>query len=337
MLPTFIIGVFSLKFKYLIIAFSGLAVIILLIAVFLPLLLSKGITVMDFRHIILPLFAFIVLLLIGVSIFFFLNYRLLSLLEREDWPALAYYLEQKVYGKKRFTDRNVRLLASSYMVISDFQSVSKLEGKTMHAKPLLVYKNALIFGSAKVLSGKYGEAAFFFLSNINKCNKKDKQWVRWFSGFSHLLGGAFSSAEPEFSSLAVSSNDAIITGLSSYFLFHSIEKSSSRQAECRHMSENGRDRVMNSLKNISEWNKEVEKLGTNIHAAIIRKYIDAAGTWLFDPDAFVEKVPEPVVEAQERRSGDRRKGERRASSRYSEDRRKGDRRIPGDISPKDDL
>ena len=315
-----------MKFKYLIIAFCAVVIIILLVAVFLPLLINRGINIIDLRHIILPLFIVIVLLLFCLSIFFFLNYRLLSLLEREDWPALTCYLEQKIYTKKRYKSNYVRLLASSYLVMSDFMSVIKLEGKTMLTKPSVINKNILIFGAARVLSGNYAEAASFFKSHIGKCREKEKDWVRWFHGFSYLLSGAFASAEPEFISLSVASKDAIITGLSAYFLFQSVEKYSSRPAECRSSSESGRDRVMKSLKNISGWNSEVSKMGTNIHAAIIKKYIDAAGVWLFDPDAFVVIEPEPVVETQERRASDRRKGERRASTRYSEDRRKGDRR-----------
>lgn len=326
-----------MKFKYLIIAFGALIIIILLVTVFLPWVFSKGIEAADLKYITIPLFSFIVLLLIGVSIFFFLNYRLLSLLEREDWPALAYYLEQKVFGKRQYKPRYVKLLASSYLIMSDFSSVLKLESKVQSAKPALIKKNVLVFGSTRVLNGNHGDAAAFFRANINKCKGKEKEWVRWFSGFSHLLSGTFALAEPELSSLAVSSNDAIITGLSSYFLFHSIEKYSIKPAECRTVSQNGRDRVMRALGDINGWNNEVSKMGTDIHVAIIKKYIDSAGVWLFDPDAFVEKVPEPVIETQERRSGDRRKGDRRASTRYSEDRRKSDRRSPSDINPKDEI
>ena len=317
-----------MKFKYLIIAFSAIIIIVLLAAIFLPYLITGGQTDLraNFRYITLPLFAVIVLLLICVSVFFFLNYRLLSLLEREDWPALSCYLEQKIYTKKQYNHRYVRLLASSYLVMSDFMSVIKLEGKTMLAKPSAVRENILVFGSARVLSGKYGEAASFFKSYISKSRRKEKDWVRWFYGFSHLLGGAFTSAEPEFSSLAVLSKDAIVTGLSCYFLFNSVEKHSSKPAECRSISENGRARVLKSLKDIYGWNADVSKMSADIHIAIIKKYIDSAGIWLFNPNALVEVVPESVVETQERRASDRREGERRTSARHSEDRRKGDRR-----------
>jgi hypothetical protein len=219
-----------------------------------------------------------------MSIFFFLNYRLFLLLEREDWPALAYYLEQKIFVKGRYSGRYVRLLASSYLVISDFQSVQKLEGKAVIAKPSIVNKNVLIFGAARVLSGNHTEAAAFFKSHLGKCSKKDKQWVLWFSGFSQLLSGAYSQAEPDFSSLAVSSDNAVITGLSAYFLRNSIEKHSVDREKCHETAENGRKRVIEAMKNAVKWKKETEKMETEIHISIITKYINEAGKWLFEKD-----------------------------------------------------
>ncbi|WP_461252622.1 hypothetical protein [Treponema sp. R8-4-B8] len=224
------------------------------------------------------------LLLTGMSIYFFINYRLFSLLEREDWPALAYYLEHKIYVKNGYSERNVRLLASSYLVISDFQSVLKLEGKAILAKPSVVNKNILIFGAARVLSGSHADAVTFFKTHMEKCEKKDKEWVRWFYGFSQLLSGSFNQAEPDFSSLAVSSANILITGLSAYFLHNSIEKRSLNSAKCHEIAENGRQRVVNAVKTVGNWVKEVEKVGADIHIAIIRKYIDEAGKWLFSKD-----------------------------------------------------
>ncbi|MCL2213896.1 MAG: hypothetical protein FWC06_01680 [Treponema sp.] len=272
-----------MKFKYLIIAFSVIIVIIICITVLVPIFIAGPEYAVNFRYITFPLLIFMVLILVGMSIFFFLNYRLLSLLEREDWPALAYYLEHKVYGNGRYSSRNVRILASSYLVISDYQSVLKLEGKTHIAKPSAVYDNVLIFGAAMILSGKYGEAATFYKINMDKCRKKDKQWVRWFFGFSQLLTGAFSAAEPEFSSLAVSSNEPLITGISAYFLHNSLGKKSSNPEKCRQIAENGKKRIISLVKNPGGWKKEAEKMGTDVHVAIIRKYVDETGKWLFEP------------------------------------------------------
>lgn len=270
-----------MKFKYLIIVFSIMIIVIICATAFVPVLIAGPEHAVNLRYITFPLLILLVLVLIGMSIFFLLNYRLLSLLEREDWPALAYYLEQKVYVKGRYSSRNVRILASSYLVISDYQSVLKLETKTQSARPASVNANTLIFGAAKILSGKYDEAATFYKIHTGKCDKKDKQWVRWFFGFSQLLTGSFAAAEPEFSSLAVTSNDPLIAGISSYFLHNSLVKKSSNPEKCRQTAENGKSRVVSVVKNAAGWKKETDKMGTDVHVAIIRKYVDETGKWLF--------------------------------------------------------
>ena len=270
-----------MKFKYLIIVFCIVIAAIVFITILLPAVSGPGYSA-SLRYVTFPLLLFMSLLLIGVSVFFFLNYRLLSLLEREDWPALAYYLEQKIYVKNRYNARYVRLLASSYLVISDFQSVLKLESKALLIKPAVIDKNILIFGSARILSGNYSDAAAFFKSYAGKCRGKEQQWVRWFNGFSHLLGGSFNLAEPEFSSLAVSSDDAVITGLSAYFLRNTIEKRSTAPETCVQIANNGRDRVLKAIKNTEHWKKETDKTGAEIHIAIVRKYIVDAGNWIYD-------------------------------------------------------
>jgi len=270
-----------LKFKYLIILFSIIIVIIILITALFPLFIKGPESAANFRLVLLPLLIFMFLLLSGMATYFLLNYRLLSLLEREDWPALAYYLEQKIIVKGRYASRDVRLLACSYLVISDYNAVQKLESKAVLAKPSVVDKNVLIFGAARVLSGSHKDAAAFFRTRFDRCGAKDKQWVRWFLGFSYLLSGDFSLAEPEFSSLAKFSDDAIITGLSAYFLDSSLAKNSLKPGECRALAENGRSRVISALKNAENWKKEADKGGAEIHIAIIMKYVDEAGKWLF--------------------------------------------------------
>jgi len=247
----------------------------------MPTLMASPEFAASFQYITLPLLIIMGLIFVCMVIFFLLNYRLLSLLEREDWPALSYYLEQIIYVKGRYNARRVKLLASSYLVITDYASVLKLESKAMLAKPSVVEKNALIFGAARVLSGDSRGAASLFHTHMNKGNKYERQWIHWFYGFSQLIGGEFNSAEKEFMSIAISSNDAIIAGLSSYFLQTSLAKYSLRQEECRSIADNGRRRVRTALKSIGAWRKEANRLGTDMHIAIVRKYIDEAGLWLY--------------------------------------------------------
>ncbi|MDR0487293.1 MAG: hypothetical protein LBG91_03500 [Treponema sp.] len=272
-----------MKFKHLIIIFTIVIIFFLLIITLLPSIIAGPEFAANFRNITLPVSLFMAVLLISMNCFFLFNYRLLSLLEREDWPALAYYLEQKIYGKGQYSARKVRLLASSYLVVSDYSSVLRLESKLLTVRPELVEKNVLIFGAARVLDGNYKEAAVFFQTRLEKGRVKEEQWVRWFYGFSRMLAGAFALAEPEFMTLAVSSGSAFITGLSAYFLFNTLAKHSPKPEECRAAAKKGRDRVVEKVKNTGGWKNEMVKMENEIHVTIVRKYIDQAGAWLFGP------------------------------------------------------
>jgi len=276
-----------LKFKYLIIIFNIIAFFSLFAVVLLPfMLMGPGFTA-QFWKTAWPIVLILILVLVGLNIFFLVNYRLLMLLEREDWPALAYYLEQKVFVEGQYSSRKVRLLANSYLVMGDFASVLQLESKTAAAKPAIIGKNALVFGVARLLSGDHRGAATFFQACAEKGKAEDEQWVRWFCGFSHMLAGFFSEAEAEFTALAISARNILITGLSAYFLGNILAKYSFNPQECRSISEKGRDRVKKAFKNAEGWKKAAEKTGNEIHTAIIRKYIDEASPWLFGLQEYV--------------------------------------------------
>ena len=94
--------------------------------------------------------------------FFGYNWKLFSLLEREDWPALAHYLEDRVVRKGRWNSRLVKLLANTHLVLSDASAVIELEMKAAAAKPAVLSKVALVFGVARVLKNDPSGAVAFF-------------------------------------------------------------------------------------------------------------------------------------------------------------------------------
>ncbi|MDR0876510.1 MAG: hypothetical protein LBN21_00540 [Treponema sp.] len=231
-----------------------------------------------------PLALILVLILIGMNVYFGINRRLFLLLEREDWPALVDHLEHRVLQKSRYSPGLVRLLANSYLVMSDSAGVTALENKAAIAKPALLEKNALVFGAARILGGDPEGAANFFAVRLEKARlrARDKQWVHWYYGFSLLLARQFTQAAGEFKVLAASSNDALITGLSVFFLSDTLLKYAEDPAEYRAIIAEGRERVIKALKTPAEWDREAARIETEVHAAILQKYINQAGTWLFD-------------------------------------------------------
>ncbi|MDR1105553.1 MAG: hypothetical protein LBL44_04280 [Treponema sp.] len=273
-----------MKFKSIFIIFNILIVFFLLIMMFMPLLvLGPGFSAGFWRSA-WPMGAVLVAVLLFLDVFYALNSRLYRLLEREDWPALADYLESKVIRKGRYSSRLVRLLANTYLVMSDSAAVLSLENKTALARPSLVEKNALVFGAARILSGDTAGAVNFFSRRLEKEAGKgsDAQWVRWYYGFSLLLSRQFDKAAPVFRSMVFESPDALVTGLSAYFLSGTLRKNAEDPLGCAEAAEEGRKRVRESVKTLSLWKKETARLETEVHAAVLRKYFDEAGNWLFE-------------------------------------------------------
>jgi hypothetical protein len=272
-----------LKFKFIFIIFNTIILFFLLTVCLLPLVFPGPDYMVNFRYALWPLALLLVLSLLGFNGFYMFNRRLFMLLEREDWPALVDHLEQQVIHRGRYSRRLVQLLANSYLVMSDSRGLLNLENKLALAKPALLEENALIFGAARILAGDSAGASDFFRARLEKgkARPKDLQWIRWYYGFSRLLSEDFGKAEAEFKALAAASTDALITGLSAYFLITSLLKYSKNQDECRQLAAEGEKRVKKAIRGIAGWNREAARVETDIHAAIIRKYIDKAGVRLY--------------------------------------------------------
>ena len=270
-----------MKFKYIFIIFNILIILFLLVVALMPVIVLGP----DFAGKIWstswPLALVLVIAMISLNAFFLSNRRLFRLLEREDWPALVDYLEHRVLDTGRYSARLVKLLVNSYLIMSDSEGVLRLEKKLSLEKPDFVEKNALVFGAARILGGDAAGAANFFAARLEKGGSKDAQWIRWYYGFSLLLCGNYEKAEAEFRALASAGDDAIAAGLSAWFLSDTLLKYSTDPDECLAIAEQGRGRIEKALKKIEGWNKEAAKVETEIHGAVIKKYIDGAAMWLF--------------------------------------------------------
>ena len=229
-----------------------------------------------------PLLLVLVLLYLVFTCFYFSNRRLFLLLEKEDWPALVRYLEDKVIQKGHYSARLVRILANSYLVLSDSGAVMSLENKVAIAKPSLVNANVLVFGTARILGKDISGAIRFFTVRRDTVKAGLKEWVRWYCGFTMLLNRQYEEAGQEFTLLAQMSKDAVITALSAHFLNTVISAAQSDKAyEYREVISGSRERVLKALPATKDWNREVSRLSAEIHAAVLSKYMEEACRWLY--------------------------------------------------------
>ena len=271
-----------MKFK-LIFTISNIALFLFLVALgSIPYFIMGPSFSVSFWKMNWPLILGWVILIIVLNIFFLANKKLFSLLEKEDWPALIGYLEEKVIQKGNYSSRLVRLLANCYLVLSDSASVMSLENKVAINKPALLDANALVFGTARILGNDNAGALHFFRTRKESAKAEPKDWVAWYYGFSLLLNRQIDDAAREFSLLAASSRDGVVTALSAYFLKKNLHTIMSQfRNEFREISESGKKRALDAMPKIEVWKREINRLSNEIFAAAIAGFLDDTRIWLY--------------------------------------------------------
>jgi hypothetical protein len=242
----------------------------------------------EFWRLAWPAGLILVLFLVGMNAYFLVNRRLFDLLKKENWPALADYLGEKVYKEGKYSSRNVRLLAHAYIVSGNFEGAARLEEKAASAKPALLDEFALLFGVARILGGNAPASAEFFKDRLEKGNVSSGEWFRWYYGFSLLLARSLDQAQAVFGELAAGAKDTVVAGLSAYFLSDVLGKpaNAATSAESLARAEEAAGRVRGEIKTLKNWEKKAAKVTTEVHGAVIRKYIKEAGEWLFKANGF---------------------------------------------------
>jgi hypothetical protein len=229
-----------------------------------------------------PLASILVLVLATIDAFFALNWRLFTLLEREDWPALAHYLEGRIVEKGRWSPRLVRLLANTYLVLSDADSVVRLEEKGAAAKPSAVNRNTLVFGVARVLKNDPRSAAEFFAPRRGAKKSESPDWVEWYYAFCLLLDRKFQEAADVLVPLSASAKDALVIALTSSFLKTSVGKAlPARADDCAAAAAAAAERVKVRFPTRAALDKEFEKARADIHVVVLSKSIEEAADQLY--------------------------------------------------------
>jgi hypothetical protein len=287
-----------LKFKFLFLFFNFIIVAFLLIIVFMPLILlgTEGANFWkeSFRNSLWPLLVLLIVALIVLDVYYWSNRTLFRLLEREDWPALVEYLETRVLRQGHYSGHLVRLLANTCLVMSDSGAVRNLENKLALVRPALVTRNALIFGVARILGKDYEGALRFFAAHDKGFDRsgtpfplslpffdtgRSNQWLAWYHGFSLLLEWRFAEAADKFRPLALEAPDPVVAALAAWFLGDNL--AGLVGGTCAEDAAAARERIRGALAGRKAWEREVAKTETELHTALIRRYINDTGNWIY--------------------------------------------------------
>ncbi len=236
-----------------------------------------------------PLGTIMLSVLILIDAFFIANWRLFALLEREDWPALAHYLEARLDRKKSLSPRMARLLVNSYLALAEHQSAIALQ-KKFSDKPKMLDALALPFGLAWLLAGDPEKAKAFLGERRKSDSVKEKDWVEFYYAFSLLLSRSFTEAADSLINCA-GAKDPLVAGLGVHFIESALAPNlAERREEALVASRRARESVIKILPTRASWDKETARAAHEVHVVVMRKTLAEAADRLFSKELSEEKL-----------------------------------------------
>lgn len=265
-----------MKFKIIFILFNIVILVSFLVIYFMPLVMLGW----DYTRVFwgrnwgLPV---VFVAIIGLlNAYFVYNWKLFTMLEREDWPALIAYLERRIYERKLIVTQQVRILVNAYLVRSDLAGIEKLESFIKEHKPRVLPRFALVFGIPYLLRNNSDEMQAYF-SRFVDMKGRDGGWLRWNHGFSLVLQGKKEEAEERLGLVCAEKTDSVLALLAVYLLDSLKPEDEDAKALIEAKRAGLRKRYTQAM-----WAKEVERGRSNIQVVILSKLVDEATEWLFD-------------------------------------------------------
>lgn len=235
---------------------------------------------------------FFTILFLGMNMFFINNWKLITTLEAEDWPALSLYLETEIFEKHHLTAKKVQLLCEISILLGDFEILRRLERVLEDYKPEYIRTFAPHFAAAKLLSNDYQELAEF-MTHIVGSPHKTSPWISFYDAFSAQMLKRYHEAAEKFARMLETEQEPFVRLLGVYFmacgLYHYIDVH--KDEADKRIEEEKRKLKKRSLQ---QWKKYAQKEKQNIHILVLTKAIDDALIWLFKEDELPRQTPQTV-------------------------------------------
>jgi len=269
-----------MKFKALFITFNIVLFLSFLTIFLLPFFILDGTFMADFW--VENWFFGIVYLVIlaAVNFIFITHWKMVSFLEKEDWPGLAQYLEGAVFERKNYGKRNVGLLCDALLLLGDFAGLAKLETVLRTERPRLFASMGVKFAAAGLLSGDY-EALHRLASSLCEAKGADRDWLAFYAAFALHLSKKFEGAGDGFSGLAVHAKDPLVTALAGYLagLLASRDPGAAK-ADLLTASEGAKRRILSDYSR-KKWDAAVEDAKAEMQVVVLGKLLGETAAWLY--------------------------------------------------------
>jgi len=218
------------------------------------------------------------LIILGIDGYFFMNWRLFTLLESENWSDLMSFLEERIFRKGEMRTSYVRTLIQTYFVRGRVKDIEPLEKLLREKKPALVRKFALELGMPKVLHKDHADMVVFFGEFADQ-QVPHKQWIRFFHAFGVLMQQEHAEGREELLSLSKDVREPVLQAL----ILYTLDPFRTLDSEVLEYVDEQKERIRTKYSR-TDLDKELSSRRENIAIVIMTPLIKDALNWLFPGD-----------------------------------------------------
>ncbi len=265
-----------MKFKIIFLVFNAIIIISFLFIFFMPFFILGWEYTQFFwsRNWILAVFFLLVMAVLNT--YFALNWKLFSFLEKEDWQGLINYLEKKIYTDKRIRKQYIRILINTYLVRSETDKISTLEGFLSEKTPEMLPKFALQLGIPHLLKNDPEDMEKYFGKYLNDPKCKEKNWIRWNYVFALML----QQRTEESKQILLELNEAVKNPVLRLLTLYLMDAFTSQDEKVKQVVDEGKTQFKTKF-SYKKWEAELEKQKGNLEVIVLSRLIKDATSWMY--------------------------------------------------------
>ena len=208
-------------------------------------------------------------ILCGLNGYFIFNWKLFTLLEREDWDSLIEHLEHRIFEKHIILAQQCRILVNAYLVRSKLDSIQRLEDTIREKRSSLVKRLAMPLGIQHLLSNESSSMLSYF-GQFKDERGRDSGWIRWSYAFASLLAENPDTAGVYLSKVVETEREPVLLVLSLYLL-DGIGPDSLSDRKNQLKAKYTREKL----------EQEIERQRAHVQVVILARLIENAVDWLY--------------------------------------------------------
>ncbi|NNM68224.1 MAG: hypothetical protein HKM06_09460 [Spirochaetales bacterium] len=218
-----------------------------------------------------------ILVLGTLDAYFVKNWKLLRLLEHEDWQGLYDYLEKLRLKKPVLSPSRTKLYVNSCLILRKPTSINDLRQDYLQRQVQIPRSLALLLALPLILEGRSGEIKTFLAPYLKKASHGPEiGWLRWAYSFAQLIDHEWASAKENLFLIVGDTRTPLLQLLSLYLLDHLRGRDDEVPKILDPLSNDLRRRMTDA-----DWKKHIEGLKEQVVLVLfMNQLISDARHWL---------------------------------------------------------